>query len=87
MGVSKSTGRHFSPFFCFIEPEEGEEIEGDLYDYFESGRIMKGKSRNTVYISATKKFNVDQLRELIFKSVKKQHLKIYPNYLAPKTYS
>ena len=70
-----------------IEPEEGEEIEGDLYDYFESGRIMKGKSRNTVYISATKKFNVDQLRELIFKSVKKQHLKIYPNYLAPKTYS
>ena len=70
-----------------IEPEEGEEIEGDLYDYFESGRLMKGKSRNTVYISATKKFNVDQLRELIFKSVKKQHLKIYPNYLAPKTYS
>jgi GTP-binding protein HflX len=70
-----------------IEPEEGEEIEGDLHDYFESGRLMKGKSRNTVYISATKKFNVDQLRELIFKSVKKQHLKIYPNYLAPKTYS
>ena len=70
-----------------IQPEEGEEIVGDLNDYFESKRLMNGKQKNTVYISATKKVNVEQLKEMIFKGVKKQHLKIYPNYLAPKTYS
>jgi GTP-binding protein HflX len=70
-----------------IRDEEGEEIKGDLNEYFESRRLLNGNRKNTVYVSATKKVNVDQLRELIFKGVKKQHLKIYPNYMAPKTYS
>jgi hypothetical protein len=47
---------------------------------------MNGNSGESVYISATKKLNVKVLKELIFKHVKKEHLRIYPNYLHPDTY-
>ncbi|MBS1950972.1 MAG: Ribosome LSU-associated GTP-binding protein HflX [Cytophagales bacterium] len=34
-----------------------------------------------VFISATQKENIEELRQLIFEKVKKKHLMIYPNYL------
>jgi len=37
---------------------------------------------NVVFISATKKENVQSLRQLIFEEVKKKHLMIYPNYVS-----
>lgn len=70
-----------------VQPEVDEEFDGDLKAYFESKRLMNSNKGNDVYISATKKVNIEDLRELIFDQVKQQHLKIYPNYLAPKTYS
>jgi len=37
---------------------------------------------NVVFISATKKENVQSLRQMIFEEVKKKHLMIYPNYIS-----
>ena len=65
-----------------IKPEEGEGLDDD----FESKRLMNGSNGNAIHISATKKINIDKLKSLIHKKVKEQHLKIYPNYLEPKTY-
>lgn len=38
--------------------------------------------RDIVLVSATKKENIDTLKEALYKEVKKKHLTIYPNYLA-----
>lgn len=69
-----------------IKPDEGDEFEGDMQKYFESKRLMNGNGKNAIFISATEKSNIDQLKKLIIQNVKKQHLKIYPNYLEPNTY-
>ncbi len=69
-----------------VKPDEGEEFEGSAEEYFESRRLMNNNTNNVIYISALRKSNIDQLRKIILKAVKKQHLKIYPNYLEPKTY-
>lgn len=47
---------------------------------------MKGYYRqlgysNVVFISATKKENVDELKRMMFEEIKKKHVMIYPNYL------
>ena len=63
-----------------------EEFKGDVQEYLKSKRVMNGNSHNSVYISATKKTNLDQLKKRILKQVKEQHIKIYPNYLAPTTF-
>jgi len=70
-----------------IKHEEDSDPEDDLKENFESKKLMNSSGRNAVYISATKKVNIEDLREAIFRQVKEHHLKIYPNYLAPKTYS
>lgn len=69
-----------------IKPDEGDEFEGDIQEYFESKRLMNGSNKNTIYISATQKSNIDELKKLIFEKVKEQHIKIYPNYLEPNIY-
>lgn len=48
---------------------------------------MKGYYRqhgfdNIVFISATKKENLDEFKALLFEEVKRKHLTIYPNYLS-----
>jgi GTP-binding protein HflX len=47
---------------------------------------MKGYYRqhgfeNIVFISATARENIDQLKDILFEQVKKKHLTFYPNYL------
>jgi GTP-binding protein HflX len=47
---------------------------------------MKGYYRehgfeHIVFVSATARENMDQLRDMLFEEVKKKHIKIYPNYL------
>ncbi len=69
-----------------IKPDEGDEFEGDMQEYFESKRLMNGNAKNTIYISATEKSNIDELKKLILQNVRKQHIKIYPNYLEPNIY-
>ena len=63
-----------------------EEFDGEIHEYLKSIRVMNGNSPNSVYISATKKTNLDQLKKLILEQVKEQHIKIYPNYLTPTTF-
>lgn len=63
-----------------LEQEEGDGV------LVESHKIMNGNESDAVYISATKKLNIEKLKQIIFEKVKEQHLKIYPNYLEPKTY-
>jgi GTPase len=47
---------------------------------------MKGYYRehgfeHIVFVSATSKKNIDQLKEMLFEEVKKKHMTIYPNYV------
>ncbi|MFT7032730.1 MAG: GTP-binding protein HflX [Cyclobacteriaceae bacterium] len=41
---------------------------------------------NDIYISASKKQNIVNLKKAIFQHVQSKHMKIYPNYLAPTIY-
>jgi GTP-binding protein HflX len=67
-----------------VKPEEGETFDGDMLDYLQSKKLMNGKEEDAVFISATQKSNIDELKRIIFQKVKQQHLKIYPNYLEPE---
>jgi GTP-binding protein HflX len=69
-----------------IRSEELDEFGGDIIEFLKSKKIMNGGSEESVYISATKKLNIDILKDMIFKNVKREHLKIFPNYLHPDTY-
>jgi GTP-binding protein HflX len=40
-----------------------------------------------VFVSATTRLNVDQLRKVIFDEVMKKHMQIYPNYVLPAGWS
>lgn len=42
--------------------------------------------KNTVFMSAVTKENLDQLRQVIFEEVKRKHLQIYPNYVNGNAY-
>lgn len=42
---------------------------------------MSKNTHPTVYISAYKKINTDELKEVLYKTIKKTHLEIYPNQL------
>lgn len=41
---------------------------------------------DTVYISATRSLNIDELRKVILERVKERHYTIFPNYLKNETY-
>ncbi|MGL1885288.1 MAG: GTPase HflX [Reichenbachiella sp.] len=61
-------------------PEDGEEFD------FTSGIDTTSKSKSNIFISAVKKQNVGEFKRMLFEKVKKHHLQIYPNYLAPDYY-
>ncbi len=44
-------------------------------------RKIKGNGTPTIFMSAKTKLHFEQLKKMIFKEVKKVHLKIYPHYL------
>ncbi|MFT6881431.1 MAG: GTP-binding protein HflX [Marinoscillum sp.] len=56
----------------------------DLEQFLEQKRVTTGTS---IFVSAATKYNFDELKELIVREVTKEHMKIYPNYLAPETYT
>ena len=49
-------------------------------------QLLDTRGDREVYISAAKRLNIDVLKSVLLKEVKKAHLKIYPNYLMPETY-
>ncbi len=70
-----------------IDPEILEEMEHPplSLDQLEASYIGKGESE-AVFISATKKENMAELRKAIFKKKKKKHMTIFPNYLKNEYY-
>ena len=47
---------------------------------------VNGHSNPSIFTSVKTRFNLDELRMLIFSEVSKAHAKIYPNYVLPKEY-
>ncbi len=45
------------------------------------GRYRELGYANSVFVSATTRKNLDELRRVIFDAVKEKHMKIYPNYI------
>ncbi|MBO9701955.1 MAG: GTPase HflX [Sporocytophaga sp.] len=58
---------------------EAEVIKASL-EHLKASYLNKNQFA-TVFISATQRENIDELREIIGKKVKEKHLMIYPNYL------
>lgn len=61
-----------------LPPAEDESEEKNRFEYLH--HIGRPKD-SYVFISALKKENIDELRSIIYKQVKKKHFKIFPNYL------
>ena len=61
-----------------LPPAEDEEEETNRFEYLKHTGRPKD---DYVFISALKKQNIDSLRDVIYKQVKKKHFKIFPNYL------
>ncbi|MGK7391854.1 MAG: GTPase HflX [Candidatus Cyclobacteriaceae bacterium M2_1C_046] len=62
------------------DPEEKEAILYKLRSHY------KNEVSDIVFVSAEENINFEELRELIFKRVKKKHLKIYPHFLKDEIY-
>lgn len=61
-------------------------VEG--LDNPDAWEAIKGRYRElgyptSVFVSATTRKNLDELRQVIFNAVKEKHMKIYPNYVQP----
>ncbi len=56
----------------------------DLSEFHPSGH--KANSNDSIFVSAKTKYHLQELRDLLENQVKKEHLKIYPNYLEPEQY-
>ena len=54
-------------------------------DKADEEQLQNGKDLS-IKISAKNKTGIDELRSLIYESVKKVHMKIYPNYMLPEVY-
>jgi GTP-binding protein HflX len=62
-----------------IDLYKKEHPEADLEEM--KGYYREHGFEKVVFVSATARENIDQLKELIFEEVKKKHLKFYPNYI------
>lgn len=60
-----------------LQNEEGPVDLDSLQGYYRQHGF-----ENVVFVSATKKENIQSLRQMIFEEVKKKHLMIYPNYVS-----
>jgi GTP-binding protein HflX len=70
-----------------IEEEILEEMENPplSLEQLKASYIGKGETE-AIFISATKKENIAELRKVIFKAVEKKHMTIFPNYLKNEYY-
>ncbi|WP_421872666.1 GTPase HflX [Marinoscillum sp.] len=56
----------------------------DLAEFHPEG--YKPNGNDSIFVSAKTKYHLPELRELLELQVKKEHIKIYPNYLEPENY-
>lgn len=61
------------------------ESHGEPFDFI-SGSTSKSENKDSIFISAIEKRNIEEFRKKIYQKVRKFHMKIYPNYLAPEYY-
>ncbi len=81
--ADKPTIYIFNKLDLLLENEDSEmELEG-IKQYYKQ---LKDKDKDVVFISAEEKLNIEELREKIYRKVKKKHLTIFPNYLKNETY-
>lgn len=62
-----------------IKPTEEEPMDLDAM----KGYYREKGFENVIFISAHQRENLDALRTMIYEEVKKKHLSIYPNFIAP----
>jgi len=62
-----------------VDPQEADpDMESDPLDVLKKSWMSKVNDKKVVFISATKKLNMDELRDLMYNTVKKIHLERYP---------
>ncbi len=62
------------------------DLEGGESPEYKKRSLYKNKNKKTVYLSAIKKENVDDLKNKMMHFVKKRHYTIFPNYLKNDLY-
>jgi len=62
-----------------VDPQDVDpDIDSDPLDALKKSWMSKVNDKKVVFISATKKINIDELREVMYNTVKEIHLKRYP---------
>ena len=62
-----------------VDPQEADpDLESDPLDVLKKSWMSKVNDKKVVFISATKKLNMDELRDLMYNTVKEIHLERYP---------
>ncbi|WP_339695268.1 GTPase HflX [uncultured Roseivirga sp.] len=70
-----------------LDPEIEEEMEHPPMTLERLKKTyLNAEGESVVFISAEKKENISEMREVIFEKVKKQHMTIFPNYLKDTYY-
>ncbi|MDF1673443.1 MAG: GTPase HflX [Vicingaceae bacterium] len=70
--------------FTYVKQDEDDLLPKtrENYSLEDLKKMWMSKSEHpTVYISAVKKINVDEMREVLYETIKSMHLQIYPNQL------
>jgi GTPase len=81
--ADKPTIYVFNKLDVLLSNEDSEmELEG-IKEFYKQ---LEDAEKDVVFISAKEKVNLDELKEKIYRKVKKKHLTIFPNYLKNETY-
>jgi GTPase len=81
--ADKPTIYVFNKLDVLLSNEDSEmELEG-IKEFYKQ---LEDAEKDVVFISAKEKLNLDELKEKIYRKVKKKHLTIFPNYLKNETY-
>jgi GTP-binding protein HflX len=70
----------YNPAFNHEEPEEEQLPQENVLEQLKRSYIAD-KADHVVFISAEKKENIEELRNVLFAQVKEKHFSIYPNWL------
>lgn len=88
LGELKSSDKKTLIVFNKIDALQEESVTGEESPnrIEELKKSYLNKNAETVFISASKKQNIDELRKILFDMISVEHNKIYPNYLKPDYY-
>ena len=81
-GAYKETWLVFGETLENYIADHEEEITREMITDF----YLNNKENSIVYVSAKTSMNIERLKKLIIKKVRKRHYTIYPNFLKNETY-